>query len=187
MTVRPIVIAGDPLLATPAVPVTRFGSELAAFVADMFETNTAANGAGLAANQIGDPRAVFVYDLIDNGVRHRGCVINPTLETSERPETMPDPDELEGCLSVPGERFPTGRADWARVSGVDTGNRPIVVEATGYLARCFQHEVDHLEGRLYVDRLIGRHRRAARKMIKLRGWTEPGGSWLPGSTDGALG
>lgn len=64
------------------------------------------------ANQVGDPRAVFVYDLIDSGVRHRGHVINPVLETSEIPEMMPDPeDDLEGCLSVPGEWFPTGRAE----------------------------------------------------------------------------
>src|SRR5437879_4176380 len=137
MAVHPILIAGDPRLVAPAVPVTVFDDELVAFVEGLFETNTAANGAGLAANQIGDPRAVFVYDLVDHGVRHRGCVVNPILETSELPEIMPDPeDNLEGCLSVPGEWFPTGRADWARVRGADATGAEVVVEATGYLARC---------------------------------------------------
>ncbi|WP_280264012.1 peptide deformylase [Nocardia wallacei] len=184
MSVRPILIAGDPRLTTPAVPVTVFDDELAAFVDVLFETNTAANGAGLAANQIGDPRAVFVYDLIDRGVRHRGYVINPVLETSAIPETMPDPDlDDEGCLSVPGEWFPTGRADWARVTGVDVEGAPMQVEGTGYLARCLQHETDHLAGKLYLDRLIGRNRRAARKAVKQREWTRPGNSWMPGAVN----
>ncbi|WP_297624891.1 peptide deformylase [Nocardia sp.] len=180
MAVRPILIAGDPRLITPALPVTAFDNELADFVSDLFETNTAAHGAGLAANQVGDSRAVFVYDLIESGVRHRGHVVNPVLETSEIPETMPDPDDdLEGCLSVPGEWFPTGRAEWARVTGVDLTGQAVVVEAGGYLARCFQHEIDHLAGCLYLQRLIGRNRRAARKMVKNRGWTEAGASWVP--------
>jgi peptide deformylase len=180
VTVRPILIAGDPRLTTAAVPVTAFDTELASFVADLFDTNTAADGAGLAANQVGDPRAVFVYDLRDRGTHHRGHVVNPILTTSEIPETMPDPeDDLEGCLSVPGEWFPTGRALQAQVTGMDLTGRPITVTATGYLARCLQHETDHLAGRLYLDRLIGRNRRAARKMIKTRDWTEPGHTWLP--------
>ncbi|MEV6769178.1 peptide deformylase [Nocardia sp. NPDC051030] len=181
MAVRPILIAGDPRLSTPATPVTAFDDELAAFVEDLFETNTAARGAGLAANQIGDPRSVFVYDLRDQNERHRGYVVNPVLETSEIPETMPDPDDdVEGCLSVPGEWFPTGRADWAKVSGVDAHGEPVSVEGTGYLARCLQHETDHLRGHLYLDRLIGRNQRAAKKMIKAREWTIPGNSWMPG-------
>ncbi|MFI9400886.1 peptide deformylase [Nocardia sp. NPDC052316] len=181
MAVRPILIAGDPRLTTSATPVTTFDAELAAFVADLFETNTAANGAGLAANQVGDGRAVFVYDLVDASVRHRGHVVNPVLETSLLPETMPDPDDdLEGCLSVPGEWYPTGRAHWSRVTGTDVTGRPVTVEATGYLARCLQHETDHLAGRLYLDRLIGRNQRAARRMIKDRNWTRPGRTWLPG-------
>ncbi|MFJ4655347.1 peptide deformylase [Nocardia sp. NPDC088792] len=182
MAVRPILICGDPRLTAPAVPVTEFDDELAAFVEDLFETNTAARGAGLAANQIGDPRAVFVYDLQQQSVRHRGYVVNPVLETSEIPETMPDPDDdVEGCLSVPGEWFPTGRADWAKVTGVDIHGEPVTVEGTGYLSRCLQHETDHLLGHLYLDRLIGRNQRAARKMVKANGWTEAGRSWLPGA------
>ncbi|WP_206492883.1 peptide deformylase [Rhodococcus sp. KRD162] len=187
MAIRPILIAGDPRLATVAAPVAEFDAELAKFVEDLFETNTAAHGAGLAANQVGDPRAVFVYDLRDRGVRHRGHVVNPALETSEIPETMPDPEDSEGCLSVPGERYPTGRADWARVTGVDVEGNPVSVEGTGYLARCLQHECDHLAGHLYLDRLIGRNQRAAKKMIKARGWTGPGNSWLPGSDSNPFG
>ncbi len=183
MAIRPILIAGDARLTTAAVPVTEFDEELATFVDDLFETNTAANGAGLAANQVGDPRAVFVYDLVDETGTHRGHVINPVLETDIAPSRdMPDPDDdYEGCLSVPGERYPTKRAVWAKVTGVDKTGAPVSVEGTGYLARCLQHEADHLAGLLYVDRLVGRYERAARKMLKRHGWVEPGNSWLPGT------
>ena len=180
MTVHPILIAGDPRLSTPATPVAVFDGDLATLIDDLFETLTAANGAGLAANQIGDPRSVFVYDLVDQGTRHRGHVVNPVLETSALPETMPDPDDLEGCLSVPDEWFPTGRAHWAQVTGLDRTGQPVTVVGTGYLARCLQHETDHLAGRLYLDRLIGRYRREARRMIKQQQWTGPGNSWRPG-------
>ena len=183
MTIRPIVICGEPVLHRPTKPVTVFDDELAAFVEDLFETNTAAHGAGLAANQVGDGRRVFIYDCPDeSGVRHRGYVVNPVIETSEIPETMPDPDDdYEGCLSVPGENFPTGRASWAKVTGVDVTGAPVEVEGTGYFARCLQHETDHLDGHLYLERLVGRHARAAKKMIKARGWGVPGLSWMPGT------
>lgn len=182
MAIRPILIAGDPVLTTSAAPVTVFDDELRSFVEDLYDTNTAAHGAGLAANQVGDPRAVFIYDLVDRGRRYRGHVVNPMIETSALPESMPDPDDdLEGCLSVPGERYPTGRAEWARVTGLDCVGEPASVEGTGYLARCLQHETDHLGGHLYLDRLIGRNDRAARKMIKRRGWVVSGNAWLPGA------
>jgi peptide deformylase len=182
VTIHPIVICGDPVLHRPTTPVTVFDESLAIFIDDLFETNTAANGAGLAANQVGDSRRVFIYDCPDDdGVRHRGHVINPVIETSGVPETMPDPDDdYEGCLSVPGENFPTGRAHRAKVTGVDKDNKPIVVEGTGFFARCLQHETDHLDGFLYLDRLVGRNARAAKKMIKANGWGVPGRSWLPG-------
>ncbi|MDQ6656985.1 MAG: peptide deformylase [Actinomycetota bacterium] len=182
MTIRPIVICGEPVLHRPSTPVTVFGEELARLVDDLFDTNAAAHGAGLAANQVGDERRVFIYDCPDDdGVRHRGYIVNPAIETSEVPETMPDPDDdYEGCLSVPGENYPTGRASWARVTGVDKANTPIEVEGTGHFARCLQHETDHLDGRLYLDRLIGRNARAAKKMIKANGWDVPGNSWMPG-------
>jgi len=182
MTVRPILVSGDPILATAATPVTEFGEDLARLVEDLFETCTAANGAGLAANQIGDGRSVFVYDCPDgSGHRLRGHVVNPVLETSELPGTEPDPRrDLEGCLSVPGERFPTGRAGWARVTGADRHGDEISVEGTGFFARCLQHEADHLAGRLYLSRLVGPHVLEAERMLERNGWTEPGLSWLPG-------
>lgn len=183
MTVRPIVIYGEPVLHRATTPVTVFDDELKQFIDDLFETNTAAHGAGLAANQVGDDRRVFIYDCPDDdGVRHKGYVVNPVLQTSELPETMPDPDnDWEGCLSVPGENYPTGRARWAKVTGVDADNNPVEVEGTGYFARCLQHETDHLDGLVYLDRLVGRHARAAKKMVKANGWTVPGNSWLPGA------
>jgi peptide deformylase len=124
---------------------------------------------------------VFVYDCPDDeGVKHRGVVVNPVIETSDRPETMPDPDDdWEGCLSVPGESFPTGRADWCKVTGFDTDSNPVEVEATGYLARCFQHETDHLDGLTYLDRLVGRNSRDAKKMLKRNNWGVPGLTWDP--------
>src|SRR5207302_4996419 len=124
---------------------------------------------------------VFVYDCADDeGERHRGVVVNPVLETSGRPETMPDPDDdWEGCLSVPGESFPTGRAAWAKVTGFDADGNPVEAEGTGFLARCFQHEADHLDGLLYLDRLVGRYVRESKRMLKRNHWGEPGLSWDP--------
>ncbi len=142
----------------------------------------AAEGVGLAANQIGVDLRLFVYDCPDEDLhaRVRGVVANPVLETSPRPETMPDPeDDEEGCLSVPGEQFPTGRAQWARVTGMGADGQPVAVEGRGFLARCLQHEVDHLDGVTYVDRLVGRNRRAAIKALKQHGWGVPGLAWDP--------
>ncbi len=181
MTIHPIRIAGDPVLHTRTREVETFDADLATLVDDMFETMYAAEGVGLAANQIGVDLRLFVYDCPDDeGVRHKGLVVNPRLETGEIPETMPDPDDdWEGCLSVPGESYPTGRASWAKVTGRDVDGSPIEVEGTGYFARCLQHETDHLDGYLYLDRLIGRHSRAAKKMLKSNKWGVPGNSWLP--------
>ncbi|WP_028925414.1 peptide deformylase [Pseudonocardia acaciae] len=182
MAVRPIRIIGDPVLHAPTRPVTEFDDELRTLVEDMFETMAAAQGVGLAANQVGVDLRVFVYDCPDEELRanRRGVVVNPVLETSERPETMPDPDEdWEGCLSVPGEQFPTGRADWAKVTGVDLDGNPVEVAGRGFFARCLQHETDHLDGIIYTDRLVGRHDRAARKTLKRHGWGVPGLSWDP--------
>jgi peptide deformylase len=182
VAVRPIRIIGDPVLHTPTRPVEVFDEDLKALVVDMFDTMAAAEGVGLAANQIGDDRRVFVYDCPDETTRTRvrGVVVNPVLETSGRPESMPDPeDDEEGCLSVPAESFPTGRADWAKATGVDVDGAPVEVEGHGFLARCLQHEVDHLDGTIYIDRLVGRHRRAALKTLKHNGWGRPGLAWDP--------
>jgi peptide deformylase len=181
MAIHPIRVVGDPVLSTPTRPVTDFDDELRTLVADLYETMAAANGVGLAANQIGVDLRVFVYDCPDDeGNRFKGVVVNPTLTTSERPEGMPDPDDdFEGCLSVPGETYPTGRATTAKVTGFDEHGQPVEVEGTGFFARCLQHETDHLDGLLYLDRLVGRHARAAKKMLKRNGWGVPGLSWDP--------
>jgi len=191
VSIHPIVIAGEPVLHQPTREITEFDEKLRTLIDDMFETMYAAEGVGLAANQIGLDLRVFVYDCPDDeGERHKGVVVNPKLETSEIPETMPDPDDdWEGCLSAPGESYPTGRAKWAKVTGFDVEGNPIEVEGTGYFARCLQHETDHLDGFIYLDRLVGRHARAAKKMLKSNKWGVPGLSWLPPKTpedDGAV-
>ncbi len=189
MAVVPIRIVGDPVLhtATEPVPVRDDGSlpeDLADLINDLYDTMAAANGVGLAANQIGVCKRVFVYDCAEERgriTRRKGVVVNPVLETSEVPETMPDPDDDdEGCLSVPGESFPTGRADWARVTGLDADGTPITLEGSGLFARMLQHETGHLDGLLYLDRLVGRHARSAKRTVKSHGWGVPGLSWTPG-------
>lgn len=176
-------------MRTPTTPVQvaadgSLPAELGELISTMYDTMDAAHGVGLAANQIGYGLRVFVYDCAeDRGstARRRGVVVNPILETSEIPETMPDPEtDDEGCLSVPGESFPTGRAKWALVTGLDTDGSPVAIEGTGLFARMLQHEVGHLDGFLYLDRLIGRHARSAKRAVKSRGWGVPGLSWLPG-------
>ncbi|GAB08463.1 peptide deformylase [Gordonia araii NBRC 100433] len=190
MAILPICIIGEPVLHQPTAPVVldengRPSADDIALLDDMYETMDAANGVGLAANQVGVAKRMFVYDCPAGesraSVRRRGEVINPVLETSEIPETMPDPDDNdEGCLSVPGESFPTGRAEWARVTGVDRTGEPVEIEGNGFFARMLQHETGHLDGFLYVDVLLGRNARAAKKAIKRNGWGVPGLTWLPG-------
>jgi len=196
MAVRTIVILGDPVLHTPTAPVAigpdgSLPTDLADLITDMYETMDAANGVGLAANQIGVGLRVFVYDCAEergSANYRRGVVVNPVLETSEIPETMPDPEsDDEGCLSVPGESFPCGRAQWARVSGMNADGDPVSLEGTGLFARMLQHETDHLDGFLYVDKLIGRHARAAKRSVKSNGWGVPGLSWLPGDVPDPFG
>ena len=173
--------------ATEPVTVNADGSlpdDVVQLIKDLYETMDAANGVGLAANQIGVAKRVFVYDCADERgrtTRRRGVVVNPVLETSEVPETMPDPDnDDEGCLSVPGESVPTGRADWARVTGLDADGAPITIEGNDLFARMLQHETGHLDGFLYLDRLIGRHSRSAKRAVKSHGWGVPGLTWTPG-------
>ncbi len=197
MAILPIRIVGDPVLHNPteSVALDEAGKPPAYVVAlldDMYETMDAANGVGLAANQVGVGRRFFVYDCPEGngrgGARRRGEVINPVLETSEIPETMPDPDDNdEGCLSVPGEQFPTGRADWAKVTGVDRNGNKVEIEGKDFFARMLQHETGHLDGFLYVDVLMGRNARAAKKAIKRNGWGVPGLTWLPGEDEDPFG
>lgn len=152
-TAKPITFVGTPVLHRPCREVTRFDGELAALVADMFASMYAARGVGLAANQIGVDLRVFVYDCPDETEEYRkGVVVNPTLVLPAPGERHLADDE-EGCLSVPGQRASLPRPDRAVVHGFDVTGAPVTVEGTGVLARCLQHETDHLEGRLYVDRL----------------------------------
>lgn len=176
MAVRPILIAGDPVLHQVAQRVDAFDDELAALVDDMFDTMDAAHGVGLAAPQVGVPKRVFTYHMPNqDGVPARGVVINPMLLLSRVPQDQPDPDlESEGCLSVPGPHFPLKRAERAKVTGYDLRGNRLEFFATGWLARCMQHEFDHLNGKLYLDRLVARWARRARKVVRMSGWGCPG-------------
>ncbi|NVM95125.1 peptide deformylase [Arthrobacter wenxiniae] len=158
MAILSIRLIGDPVLRTPASDVTEFGPELAKLVEDMAETMADVSGAGLAAPQVGISRRIFTY-AVDG---HEGHVINPVIAASDDFA----PDEPEGCLSVPGLGFRVRRHRWVRLTGVDMNGQPLDMEATGMLAKCFQHETDHLDGKLYVDRLEGEDRKAALRSIR---------------------
>ncbi|RJK97198.1 peptide deformylase [Vallicoccus soli] len=154
---------GQPVLHAPAQEVTVFDDALADLVERMFASMKAAVGAGLAAPQIGVGLRVFVYDT---GPGERGVVVNPSLERLEGGLQEGE----EGCLSVPDLAYETPRAEHVRVTGVGVRGEPVAVEAEGFLARCFQHEVDHLDGRLYLERLGGRTRRRALKDARAAPW-----------------
>jgi peptide deformylase len=143
---------GEPVLHTPARTVEEFSTpELARLIDDLFTTMEVAQGVGLAAPQVGVDLRVFVYDLTDDrGDRHVGHVVNPVLEIDETAEQV---TEDEGCLSVPGAYVELARHAGASVRGVDQHGAPAQLEATGYLARCFIHESQHLDGVLYWDHL----------------------------------
>ncbi|MDT0341679.1 peptide deformylase [Streptomyces litchfieldiae] len=164
-TVRPITVIGHPLLHKECRNVTEFDDSLAALIDDMFASQRAAEGVGLAANQIGVDLKVFVYDCMDDdGVRHVGVVCNPVLDELPAESRVLD-DNNEGCLSVPTAYAELPRPDYAVVRGQDASGKPIAVRGSGYFARCLQHETDHLYGRLYVDRLSKRERKQALKMM----------------------
>ena len=145
MTIRPIRELGDPVLRTPADPVRAFDRDLAALVRDLEETVDHPGRAGLAAPQIGVGLRVFSYN-VDGEIGH---LVNPVI-TSLSEETQ---DDDEGCLSVPGLYAPTVRAMHAVAEGFDVDGKPLRLEGSGLMARCLQHEVDHLDGIAYVDRL----------------------------------
>jgi peptide deformylase len=157
-------LLGDPVLHTPCEEVTGFGPQLARIVEDMFATMYAAQGVGLAANQVGESLRVFVYDCPDDEERrHVGHVVNPRLVEADG-LVLRGP---EGCLSLPGLEAGTERFDHAVVEGFTLDGEPVRVHGTGWFARCLQHECDHLEGGLYVDRLSGwRRRRVMRQAAR---------------------
>jgi peptide deformylase len=154
----PITLWGNPILDRRSLDVgdADFGSGLAALCARMLQVMYADHGAGLAAPQVGIPKRLFVYDCDGE----RGMIANPVIV--ERSADLQEDEE--GCLSVPGFRWPTARAMAVTVKGQDAYGQPISLASDGYLARCFQHEIDHLDGRLYLSRLggnLGRRARAA--------------------------
>jgi peptide deformylase len=185
MTIRPICITGNPVLHTRASEVVDFNDELRTLVEDMYETMDAAPGVGLAAPQIGVGKRVFTYNWIeDDGTQLRGVVINPVLELGAIGTDAPDEeDESEGCLSFPGYRFGLKRADVAVLTGLDLEQNPVHIEATGWFARIFQHEFDHLDGLLYVDRLIDEYKEEVAEIVAEENWGRDGISWMPGVDD----
>jgi peptide deformylase len=162
-TVRPITRWGDPVMHRPARPVVSFDDDLAVLVADMVATMYAADGVGLAANQVGVDLAVFVFDCADaDDVRHRGVICNPRLDVSAgRERNLVEAEE--GCLSLPGAFTELARPDAAVVVGSDYAGTEVRYEGTGMFARCLQHESDHLAGTVFADRLP---RRARRKLYQ---------------------
>lgn len=181
VTIRPITITGEPVLHTRAIEVAVITEEIRQLVADMYETMEAAPGVGLAAPQVGIGLRIFVFDWDDGDTHYRGEAINPELELSELSEEWPDEDsEVEGCLSIPGERFPLKRANVALLRATNLKGERYEINATGWLARIFQHEFDHLNGTLYADRLLKPYAREMKKIIKSEGWGVPGNSWMPG-------
>lgn len=169
---RRITLIGETVLHAPCQPVPESAlrsEELRGLVADLHATMTVADGVGLAANQVGIPWRLFVFDVrgsaAESGQPRRGHVVNPVLTELDTAAVVTD----EGCLSVPGPVAPVSRARSVRVSGVDCSGEPVDYEAEGFLARVFQHEVDHLDGLLYVDHLRWWTRRSVtRHMLRER-------------------
>ena len=182
MSVRPITITGEAVLHAKALPVTDFGAPLQQLVSDMVDTMRKAPGVGLAAPQIGVGLQVFVWEWSDDEDQlHEGAIVNPTLSRGPLPRRAVDGEaDLEGCLSVPDFRYPLIRADDVVLSGLTPTGEPLMISAQGWLARIFQHEFDHLQGKLYIDCLPWKIRFSARREIREEGFGKPGNSWLPG-------
>jgi peptide deformylase len=162
MAMRELRYFGDPILKSVCDPVTVFDEKLEALVRDLVDSVKPAGRAGLAAPQIGVGLRVFSYDVA--GLT--GYVVNPEIvELSEETHEID-----EGCLSVPELWFPTKRAKHAKVRGVDIRNEPIEVEGEDVLAQCLQHETDHLDGVLYLDRLTAERKKTALREAREKDW-----------------
>lgn len=161
MTVQPIRIFGDPVLRTPAAEVTTFDKELRKLVADLTDTMMEAPGVGLAAPQLGVSLRVFTY-WVDDELGH---VVNPTLDLSEEQQIGE-----EGCLSLPGLAYDTTRALSVVAKGFNMYGEPIELVGSDLMARCVQHETDHLDGIIFIDRLDPEARKAAMKEIRAAEW-----------------
>ncbi|HEX7746547.1 MAG TPA: peptide deformylase [Micromonosporaceae bacterium] len=165
MTVQPIRLFGDPVLRTPADPVVDFDAELRRLVADLTETMGEQNGAGLAAPQLGVGLRVFAFD-VDDVVGH---LVNPVLEFPDEEEQ----DGPEGCLSIPGVYVDTKRRMNVVARGFNQHGDPVQLVGTGLMARCVQHETDHLDGVLFIDRLDAASRKEAMRAIREADWYDP--------------
>jgi peptide deformylase len=159
MAMREIRVVGDPVLRTPCDPITEIDDRVRSLVEDLLETVDADGRAGLAANQIGVGLRAFSWNIDDEV----GYVLNPRIVELSEDEYQ---DGDEGCLSVPGLWYPTKRAWYARVEGEDLDRKPVVVEGVELMARCLQHEVDHLDGMLYLDRLERSVRKKAMRTMR---------------------
>lgn len=158
-TAQPIIRWGTAVLHAPARPVTDFGTDLQNLLGDMFATNAAADGAGLAAQQIGIDLAVFVYDCSDEiGARQTGVVCNPVVDLPEANDRRLV-DDGEGCLSLPGAYADLARPAFSTCRGQDQYGDLIEITAGGTLGRCLQHETDHINGIVFGDRLSTRKRK----------------------------
>jgi peptide deformylase len=157
------------VLHTPCRQVTEFDAALGDLIDDMFASLGVAEGVGLAAPQIGVDLAVFIYDCPDDsGERQVGHVVNPSITTSGS-ALIHD----EGCLSVPGPYHELARSASAVVRGVDKTGAPVEVSGTGFLARCLQHETDHLRGTLFIDHLPRNRRRRVLREMEPFEWNAP--------------
>ncbi|GAA4729155.1 peptide deformylase [Isoptericola chiayiensis] len=160
MAMREIRVVPDPVLRTACDEITTIDDRVRSLVTDLLETVDDEGRAGLAANQIGVNLRAFSWNIEDE----IGYVLNPRLVDVS--EELQDGDE--GCLSVPGLFYPTTRAWYARVEGIDLDGNPVVVEGTDLMARCLQHECDHLDGKLYLDRLERATRKKAMRELRER-------------------
>ncbi len=157
MTIQPLRLLGDPVLRTACAPVTRFDDAIGRLTDDLLENVLLPGRAGLAAPQIGVSLAAFSYHVEGQ----HGYVINPVII-----EVAGRYDGAEGCLSIPGITACTVRAMRAVVAGTDRRGDPVTIAGTGELARCLQHETDHLRGILFLDRLTGQHRKDALRQLR---------------------
>lgn len=164
MAVQPIRLLGDPVLRTPAVPVTSFDKELRKLVKDLTDTMIDAPGSGLAAPQLGVGLRVFVYDVGDV----LGHLVNPVVG----PVGTEEQEGEEGCLSLPGLAFPLKRHQRVIARGQNMHGDPVVIEGSALMARCIEHETDHVDGILFIDRLDPVTRKAANKAIREAEWSQ---------------
>lgn len=162
MAIRDIRIIGDPILRTPCEEITTIDDHVKMLVEDLLEGVDIEGRAGLAANQIGVGLRAFSWN-IDGEV---GYILNPRIVELSKDEYQ---DGDEGCLSVPDLFFPTERAWYARAEGIDLDGKPVVVEGEELMGRCIQHECDHLDGKIYIDRLDRKNRKEAMRAIRKMG------------------